>query len=360
MDEYRNGKVLPLHSPSRRMALERYQEPAVEPVLSISAAKVIMDDVNERNATKSVYPSTVSVKSSTTKHHSIWDISIDDLVSTSNYTAADCDPRLRYMDDVIEPASWDRMIPKVVHTTGKTRCLSQPFMDNLQQWKLQGHSFFFHDDNAVDKLLQEFWPEFPQLQSMQHCMVSGAAKADLWRYLVLYRYGGIYADMDSAPGDLFFREDNTTTIISSKDDGFFVVERIGVLSQYFIATSPRHPLMFIAVQQVFSRLLETDSIGDQYVPFVTGPGALKNAYIRFMGRTSGGKVTQGIHTSPTNRSITVVGNQRDSDRYIRRESMRPIHKKRGYQLMGMTHFSRAGDSTFNTSCYLHLYHMANL
>ncbi|KAL3924634.1 MAG: hypothetical protein SGILL_000921, partial [Bacillariaceae sp.] len=289
----------------------------------------------------------------------IWDLSIDDLANTSQSSPSDCDPpRLTYWNDTISPNAWSRKIPKVVHITGKTRCLSQPFYENLKKWQLQDHSLYFHDDAAVDRLLQEeYWPEFPQLKNLQHCMVSGAAKADLWRYLILYRYGGIYTDMDSAPGPNFFRSDNTTTIISSKDDGFFVVERIGVLSQYFMATSPRHPLMFMAVQQVFSRLMETNSIGLQYVPFVTGPGALKNAYIRFMGRTKGGTVTEGVLHSPnTNRSITVAGKRRNTNTYIQRESLPGIEKRRGYKLMGMEHFSKAGDPKMNISCYEHLFH----
>lgn len=363
--EYRSENVLSLSSSaSRRMTEESYHAPnIIYSDMSFSVANVTAGAIHGEQQSRSKDRSKQeSPKTPSQRLTSIWDVHIEELVNKGNYTAADCDPRLTYMDDVVVSSAWNRRIPMVVHVTGKTRCLSQPFLENLQRWKLKSHSFYFHDDDAVDQLLQaHYWPEFPQLQNMQHCMVSGAAKADLWRYLVLYRYGGIYADMDTAPGEDFFRKpDNTTTIISSNDDGFFVVERIGVLSQYFMATSPRHPLMFMAVQQAFSRLLDTNSIGEQYVPYVTGPGALKNAYIRFMGRTSGGKVTEGTYTSPnTNRSITVVGRRGNSDRYIQRESVMPIHKRQGYKLMGMTHFSRAGDPTLNVSCYEHLYHVAN-
>jgi mannosyltransferase OCH1-like enzyme len=137
-------------------------------------------------------PSTLEQPSKVTTAPSVWSLSLEELVTTGNSTASQCDRRLTFMEDKIVPHAWQRKIPYIIHVTGKTRCLSHTFMVNLNKWKLENHSFYFHDEDAMDRLLNENWPEFPQLKMMQNCMVSGAAKADLWRYLVLYRYGGIY------------------------------------------------------------------------------------------------------------------------------------------------------------------------
>ena len=172
-----------------------------------------------------------------------------------------------------------RKIPRIVHVTSKTRCMPTIIVDNLQRWRLPQHNFYIHDDDAVNKLLWEtYWPEFPHLNLLRPCMISGAALADLWRYLVLYQYGGIYADIDSAPGHLFLNG----SVIEDTDDAWFVVERIGTLSQYFMASSPKHPLMHLAVTVTLRRLLEVQKIGKQYVPFVTGPGALKESWAHFL------------------------------------------------------------------------------
>ena len=136
--------------------------------------------------------STLEPPSKVTTAPSVWSLSLEELVATSNSTASQCDHRLTFMEDKIVPNVWQRKIPRVVHVTGKTRCLSQPFLANLNKWKLENHSFYFHDEDAMDRLLNEEWPEFPQLKMIQNCMISGAAKSDLWRYLLLYRYGGIY------------------------------------------------------------------------------------------------------------------------------------------------------------------------
>jgi mannosyltransferase OCH1-like enzyme len=165
-----------------------------------------------------------------------------------------------------------RKIPRIVHTTSKSRCMPSPFLDNLSLWQnFTNHSFFFHDDDAVDILLHQDWPEFPQLSKAMQCSISGAAKADVWRALVLWEYGGIYTDMDNAPTGF-----NANTI-SPEDDAFFVVEGLGIPSQFFFAASPRHPLTYLLMQSMLHRLYDVTDVANQYVPVVTGPGALKMA-----------------------------------------------------------------------------------
>ena len=130
----------------------------------------------------------------------------------------------------------------------------------------------------MDRLLQRHWPEFPQLQLMQSCILSGAAKADLWRLLVLWEYGGIYTDIDNAPGPLF----KNGTAITEEDDSFFVMERIGTLSQYFMAASPKHPLIHIATLETLKRIQEVESVGLQNVAWTSGPEAMRQAMKIFM------------------------------------------------------------------------------
>ncbi len=72
-----------------------------------------------------------------------------------------------------------------------------------------------------------------------HCHVSEAVKADLWRALVLWEYGGIYTDIDNAPTDEF----KARNYIGDEDQAFFVIEG-AFLSQYFYAAKPRHPMMY--------------------------------------------------------------------------------------------------------------------
>ena len=252
-----------------------------------------------------------------------------------------------------------RQIPKIIHVTTKSRCLPKVFADNLRLWMdaLPDHSFVLHNDAAMDRLLFDTnnkWQSlFPHVGSiLRHCSVSVAAKADLWRALVLWEYGGIYTDIDNAPGPRF-----NETSIAPTDQAWFVVEEGGFLSQYFMASAPKHPLFFLLIQSTLHRLLDLNDVDHQYVPYVTGPGALKQAFMHF-GHLQGpnkasnkqlknatyfGMVRSGHYVGLGNSTVTVVGRRSQSNDYVARNV---IYKKRRIyqQLMNMTHFSRVHSS----------------
>jgi mannosyltransferase OCH1-like enzyme len=259
-----------------------------------------------------------------------------------------------------------RMIPKIVHMTSKSRCLTKAFTDNIQKWHFSDHSFYFHDDEAVDRLLNKHFESFPHISTARKCLRSGAATADLWRYLVLWEYGGIYTDIDNAPGRLW----NTTTI-GENDDSFFLVEKLGVLSQYFMAASPRHPLLYLAIHNALHRLLQVENVGRQYIPSVTGPGALKTAFMSFMraqAKKKGhpaatnnntnngyGRVQAGRYVGVDGRSVTVKGTKFDSDKIVKRACV--PEKGESYKKMKIRHFSEIAKKKFNESCFVHIYNL---
>jgi hypothetical protein len=192
-------------------------------------------------------------------------------------------------------------------------------------------------------------------------MISGAAKADLWRYLILYEYGGIYTDIDNAPGGKFLNG----SVITAEDDSWYVVEGMGIMSQYFMASSPRHPFLYECVSMLLSRLLAEPLVGKQYVPFSTGPGTTKNAMILFMrARGESGmyqKTPAGHYVGLHNRSVTVVGTRRTGNQWVVRAAVSGRDKSTGYAQMGMKHFSQSQglpQAFVNESCHAHLYYMS--
>jgi len=81
--------------------------------------------------------------------------------------------------DQIENAS-NFMIPKVVHQTSKSRCLSKDVAKVTDQWKFDGWSYYFWDDEAMMRLFRSHYDEFPNLQAIvENCMPTGTVKADL-------------------------------------------------------------------------------------------------------------------------------------------------------------------------------------
>jgi hypothetical protein len=246
-----------------------------------------------------------------------------------------------------------RKIPRIIHLTSKSRCLHPVLAENVEKWRLKNHSLFFHDDDAMDKLLYRDWPEFPQLKYVLKCLLyGGAAKADIWRILVLWEYGGVYADFDSYPHLDKFNE----STITAEDEAFFVVETLGTVSQWFMAASPRHPMLYFTIHAILGNLINLKDVGDLPIVWTTGPGAVKQGFEMFMGARSHvpNPVVAGIYTGAYGRTARVVGSQENENEYIERNIYATVEKLRRpdkdhnamkheiYETMDMAHLTSFG------------------
>lgn len=91
-------------------------------------------------------------------------------------------------------------IPRLIHQTFPTRELPTPLAASVSALK-ESNPHWQHklyDDQAVEDFIRsEFKPQF--LRAYQRINPRyGAARADLFRYLVVYRYGGVYLDIKSS------------------------------------------------------------------------------------------------------------------------------------------------------------------
>ena len=169
-----------------------------------------------------------------------------------------------------------RKIPRTIHISMKSRCLPKDLAYGVQKWKdaLPDHSLYFHDDNAVDRLFHSGWPEFPDLLTVMKCVRKGAMKIDVWRLLVLYRYGGIYTDIDNWPGP------RINDWIRKTDTAFFVSDAYQRPSQWFMAMEPRHPIAYYSMLEVLQRVLDLPNVNQPKVVITTGPDAVKHGFGR--------------------------------------------------------------------------------
>ena len=224
-----------------------------------------------------------------------------------------CPRLLRYVANVYHPQSLrstDRRIPRIIHQTSKSRCLTTNFYRSLMKWKFHHWSLYFYDEDAVDRLLLTQFPEFPHLKVVvQNCATTHQLKLDLWRFLVLWVYGGLVPDLNTFPKNF-----HGNTILPN-DDGFFLIdsETIG-LSTKVIAVSPRHPFIYYTMQHTLANILKLGNISsNSETSIVTGPnGALTQALFSFRGfgqnRTDGSfRQTVGTVDGLQNRSLRIVG-----------------------------------------------------
>lgn len=174
-------------------------------------------------------------------------------------------------------------IPKILHVSMRSRCLPRDLGRSMDRWKekLPNYSIFFHDDEAVARLIEQDWPQFPNLHTAMRCILyKGAMKIDIWRILILYKYGGVYTDIDNWPTDAF--QEST---IRSDLSGFFFHDGRQRPSQWFMAVEPVHPFMHLAMSHIIQNVLDMTRLPKPMVTLVTGPNAVKNAYVYFLAPT---------------------------------------------------------------------------
>ena len=174
-------------------------------------------------------------------------------------------------------------IPRIMHVSMKSRCLPRDLARTMDRWKatLPNYSIFFHDDEAVARLIDQDWPQFPDLHRAMRCILyKGAMKIDVWRVLILYKYGGVYTDIDNWPTDAF-----KESTIRSDLSGFFFQDAYGRPSQWFMAVEPHHPLMDLALNRIILNIMDMGNLRKPKVVSITGPHAMRNAYVYLLAPT---------------------------------------------------------------------------
>lgn len=96
---------------------------------------------------------------------------------------------------------WEKSIPKIIYRTHKTEkeCLQyQQVFDQTNKYLKSYKTVFYYQDDVdnfiKDKYGQRIYNVYNSINPQY-----GPAKADFFRYLVIYYYGGIYMDIKSGP-----------------------------------------------------------------------------------------------------------------------------------------------------------------
>lgn len=119
-------------------------------------------------------------------------------IAGSSTQKTDCPDGLQFRTDRLRSTDKDkdfdgqssstdrRRIPRIIHQTSKSRCLATSIFNLTEQWNFDGYSYHLHDDQAIERLFNQEAANFPLLPLVsRHCLISGTARADLWRYVLL-------------------------------------------------------------------------------------------------------------------------------------------------------------------------------
>lgn len=155
------------------------------------------------------------------------------------------------------------MIPKVVYYTHENIEKVKKFEDKLKysKSKNENYKFIFYDDSARIKFIEENFPNFYEFYKRIN-QGYGVAKADIFRVLILYKYGGIYIDCKTQienMDELFLKYPNKKfyTCSFKKDDRILnTINNItGTKYQnFFIATEKKGEVISAIKYEMFHRL----------------------------------------------------------------------------------------------------------
>jgi mannosyltransferase OCH1-like enzyme len=192
-------------------------------------------------------------------------------------------------------------IPKIFHQTFYDRTLPEELQRSVAHLKAlhPDWEYRFYDDKDIAEFIQNnypgaAWDYFHRIDSRY-----GAARADLFRYLLLYKAGGVYLDIKSGvtePLDGKLRSDDqfiisqwdaqATSFPWGRHDELRNIPG-GEYQQWFIASAPGHPYLKAVIDTVLNNIDAYDPIihgtGKYGVLRLTGPIAYTLAIERVLG-----------------------------------------------------------------------------
>lgn len=155
-----------------------------------------------------------------------------------------------------------RKIPKIVYQTFKTKKLTD-HLEKVRESNIEkspSYVFEIWDDDDIQNFIKSNFPHDVYRAYKKINPKFGAARADFWRYCILYKRGGVYMDIKTE------LKKNLDEVIRASDSAILDVPRVledwrdGTYEQWFLAYEPGHPYLAEVI-----RLL-THRISQSYVP----------------------------------------------------------------------------------------------
>lgn len=159
-------------------------------------------------------------------------------------------------------------IPKVIYQTWKTKNIDaklQNVINNIQKLN-PNYKIVFFDDDDIELWIKNTFENDTTIYDTYKKLKVGAARADFWRYLIMYMNGGIYLDIDSninKPLDLLINNNDQAILSREKNSGtnYFV--------QWCLMFAPKHPILLRAINICIYNINNRTT---NWLPDLTGPG----------------------------------------------------------------------------------------
>lgn len=159
------------------------------------------------------------------------------------------------------------MIPKIIWQTYKDPFDQlQPYMlDAVNTWKTLNPEYeyrYMDDSQAAQFILEEYGQEWHDLFVG---LPVGVMRGDLWRYMIIYKYGGIYTDLDTEclnPINTWLNEEYEMIVCPETNLHF---------CQWTFAASAGNPILKSVLDTIKEKLINPTYGSPHFVHTHTGP-----------------------------------------------------------------------------------------
>jgi mannosyltransferase OCH1-like enzyme len=177
-----------------------------------------------------------------------------------------------------------QVVPKNIFQTHKSKnyVLGKPKVLNaILSWKKfeSQYRYYFFDDQDCEKFMKN---KMGGDIYKAYCRLPMAVmKADLWRYCVIYYYGGIYADTDTicnCKPDFFINQSLLTMAPENKNNYF---------CQWVFSAPRNSPILKSVIDLSVKRILEIPEIkGEHIIHHLTGPEVFTDGITEYLQKNN--------------------------------------------------------------------------
>lgn len=189
---------------------------------------------------------------------------------------------------------WNKLIPNTIYQTYKSNEIPYSLYNETIKniWDLNTNcKYEFYSDERIKSFLRDEYNQ--NILNTFNKLTIGAAKGDLIRYLLLYKYGGIYCDLDNVLIDSF---DNYL----NKDDKFVVIRNTNKrIDMHIVCVIPKHPLLKNIIDQTLYNINHYK--GQKKTGHVTGPFMYRPIIYEYMKKHDDIRIVDEHTIMKTNR-----------------------------------------------------------
>ena len=157
--------------------------------------------------------------------------------------------------------------------------------NSWSKWVNKGFSCYFYDDNRCDEFMLNY---FPEIKDAYDKLPLKVMKADLWRYCIIYKYGGIYHDADTVlkVNPNFLTNFNNQYLV-------MVPENHTHFCNWIFAAPPKSPVLKSIIDLSVERIRSCKNIkGEHIIHYLTGPGVFTDGIIGYLNLHKTSNLTQ--------------------------------------------------------------------